>query len=258
MNPRRTVLWTLLALSLPASLSARTVLTLQEQSPKGSFDNRVYLQGSRLRVETPAGGRAHVVLYDAASGSFRILDPAKKSWIDLPADGPSQQETAAKAVMERKDLSAAKKKQILDNMKVNAERHGMFGGGAPNPGEYRKAGSNVVVNGLTTDRYEVFRDGKKVREVWLADPASVGFDAADVAVFKTLGEKMSARFAGPGRSSGFAWEAGAPADLVPVRVVSFFNGQRAVTMELTSVKHEEVPASLFEVPQGYRETKPGH
>jgi hypothetical protein len=258
MNPRRTVLWTLLAVSLPASLSAGTVITLQEQSPKGSFDNKVYLQGSKLRVETAAGGRAHVVLYDAASGSFKILDPAKKSWLDLPADGPSQQEMAAKQVMERKDLSAAKKKQILDNMKINAERHGMFGGGVPNPGEYRKIASGVVVNGLTTDRYEVSRDGQKVREVWLADPASVGIDAADVAVFKSLGEKMGARFTGPGRSSGFAWEAGAPAGVVPVRVVSYFNGQKTVTLELSAVKHQEVPASLFEVPENYHQTTLGH
>jgi Domain of unknown function (DUF4412) len=260
MNPRRIVLWTLLAVSLPAfpsAATAATVITLQEKSPQGTFDDKIFLQGSRLRVETGAGGRAHVVLYDAANGSFKILDPVKKSWLDLPADGPAQQDLAAKQVMERKDLSAAKKKQILDNMKVNAERHGLFGGGVPNPGEYRKIASSVVVNGLTTDKYEVSRDGKKVREVWLADPGSVGFDEADVAPFKSLGEKMGARFTGPGRSSGFAWEAGAPAG-IPVRVVSYVNGQKTVTLELTAVKHEEVPASLFEVPGSYHQTALGH
>jgi hypothetical protein len=259
MHPRRTVLWTLLAISFPAALSAATpatVITLDEQSTQGKSDNKVYLQGSRLRVETAAGGRARVVLYDAASGSFKILDPAKKSWLDLPADGPAQQEMAARLVRERKDLSDARKKQLLDNMKVNAERHGMFGG-VVNPGEYRKVASNVAVNGLTADRYEVFRDGKKVREVWLADPANVGIDPADVAVFKSLGEKMGARFTGPGRSSGFAWEAGAPAG-VPVRVVSYVNGQKSVTLEISGVRHEEVSASLFEVPKDYRQTSLGH
>ncbi|MEA2603751.1 MAG: hypothetical protein QOF89_4743 [Acidobacteriota bacterium] len=256
MNPRRAVLWTLLAVSLPAALPAATVITLEEKSAQGSFDNKVYLQGSKLRVESASGGRPHVVLYDAASGSFRILDPAKKTWFDLPADSAAQQAIATQKLMERKDLSEARKKQILDNMKANAERHGMFGGPAT-PAQYRKVASGVVVNGLTADEYEVSRDGKKVREVWLADPGSVGIDPADVATFKSLGEKMGARFTGPGRASGFAWEAGAPAGL-PVRVVSYVNGQKSVTMEVSAVRHEDVAASLFEVPKEYHQTRLGH
>lgn len=259
MNPRRTVLWTLLAVSLPAALSAATtatVITLEEQSAQGKFANKVYLQGSKLRVESAAGGRPHVVLYDTASGSFRILDPAKKSWFELPADGPAQQAVATQKLLARKDLSDAQKKKILDNMKVNADRHGLFGG-TPNPGEYKKVASGVAVNGLTTDEYEVSFDGKKVREVWLADPGNVGIDPADVATFKSLGEKMGARFNGPGRSSGFAWEPGAP-EGVPVRVVSYVNGQKSVTVEISAVRHEDVAASLFEVPKDYHQTSLGH
>ncbi len=265
MKFRRTMLWTLLAASLPAALSAGTVITLKEQSTQGSSEDKVYLDGGKLRVEAAAGGRSHVILYHAANGSLQVLDPAKKTWFELPAGpaGAAQQAAIARMVKERKDLSETQKQQILDNMKDNADRHGLYGGTGPSPAElkpeYRKVASGVKVNGYTTDQYEVLREGKKVREVWLADPQSLGIDPADVAAFRSLGEKLGARQP-PGRPSGFTWEAGAP-EGVPVRTVTYVKGQPSTTTELSAVSHENVAASLFEVPGDYTQTRlgaPGH
>ena len=266
MKFHRTVLWTLLAASLPAALSAGTVITLKEQSTGGSSDSKIYLDGGKLRVDSAAaGGRNHVILYQSAGGSLKVLDPAKKTWFELPggATGAAQQAAIVKLVQERKDLSDAQKQQILDNMKDNADRHGLYGGSGPSPAEYkpeyRKVASGVKVNGYTTDQYEVIREGKKVREVWLADPQSLGIDPADVAAFRSLGEKLGARQP-PGHPSGFTWEAGAPAG-VPVRTVTYVKGQPSTTTELSAVSHENVAASLFEVPGDYTQTRigaPGH
>ena len=262
MKFRRTVLWTLLAAALPAALSAGTVVTVKEQSTRGSSDNKIYLDGGRLRVEAVAGGRSHVVLYHSADGSFQVLDPARKTWFELPGEaaGAAQQAAIAKMVKERKDLSDAQKQQILDNMKDNADRHGLYGGTGPSPAEYkaeyRKVASGVKVNGYTADQYEVIREGRKVREVWLADPQSLGIDPADVAAFRSLGEKLGARQPDPGRPSGFAWEAGAPQG-VPVRVVTYVKGQVSTTTDLSAISHEAVPAALFEVPKDYTQANRG-
>ncbi|HEX3557165.1 MAG TPA: DUF4412 domain-containing protein [Thermoanaerobaculia bacterium] len=265
MKFRRTVLWTLLAASLPAALSASTVITLKEQSTGGSSDDKIYLDGGKLRVESAAGGHSHVILYHATNGSLQVLDPVKKTWFELPggATGAEQQAAIAKLVKERKDLSDLQKQQILNNMKDNADRHGLYGGTGPSPAEYkaeyRKVASGVKVNGYTTDQYEVLREGRKVREVWLADPQSLGIDPADVAAFRSLGERLGARQP-PGRPSGFTWEAGAP-EGVPVRTVTYVKGQPSTTTDISAVSHENVAASLFEVPKEYAQTKigaPGH
>ncbi len=256
MSSRRTVLWTLLAVFLPTALPAGTLVTVKEQSPLGSSLNKLYLQGGKLRVESTMREQTYVVLYDSASGSFKVLDPAKKTWLELPAGGAAQQEIVKKMVMERKDLSDVKKQQILDNMKINAERHGLFGGTPPNPPQYRKVASGVKVNGFTSDEYEVTRDGKKVREVWLADPKSLGLEPADFAAFKALGERLGASSTGPGSSSSFTWEAGAP-EGVPVRGILYENGQPSTTADLTTVSQENVEPALFEVPKGYALTHLG-
>ena len=262
MKFHRTVLWTLLAAALPAALSAGTVITVKEQSAQGSHDGRIYLDGGNLRVESAAGGRSHVILFHAANGSFQVLDPVKKTWFEIPAEatGAAQQAAIAKLVKERQDLSEAQKQQILENMKDNADRHGLYGGSGPSPAEfkaeYRKVASGVKVNGYTADQYEVRREGRKLREVWLADPQGLGIDPADVAAFRSLGERLGARQPDPARPSGFAWEAGAPQG-VPVRVVTYVKGEPATTTDLSAVSHENVPASLFEVPRDYSQAKLG-
>ncbi|MFY9822384.1 MAG: DUF4412 domain-containing protein [Thermoanaerobaculia bacterium] len=258
MKLRRTLLWTLLGVSLPAALSAGTVITLKEQSPQGSFDHKVYLDGGKLRFESKAGGRSHVILYHSANGSFQVLDPAGKTWFEMSngASASAQQAAATKKVMERQDLSPAKKKMILDNMKANSERHGLFGG-PPVPAEYRRVASGVTVNGYRSDEYEVVFGGTKTREIWLADPASLGIDPADAVAFKSMVERLGARAAGDaGRGPAVGMEAGAPHGL-PVRTVSYVNGQKSTTTDLSAVSHQDVAAALFEVPKDFRKIEPG-
>jgi len=251
------VLWTLLAVSLPASLFAGTVITLKEQSPQGGSDHKVYLDGGKLRFEAGAGAQRHVILYHSANGSFQVLDPARKTWFEMPAgaSAASQQAAATRKVMERKDLTPARKQKILDNMKANSERHGLFGGAAV-PAEYKKVASGVTVNGFTADEYEVTLSGAKTREVWLADPKSLELDPADAVAFKSMAERLAASTGGPFVSGGFGLETGAPRG-VPVRTISYVNGQKSATTDLSAVSHENVAAALFEVPKDFKQATPG-
>ena len=262
MNLRRALLWMLLgtffAVSLPAVLAAGTVITLKEQSPQGSFDNKIYLDGGRLRMEAGGAGRRHVILYHSVNDSLQILDPAKKTFFEMPSAkaGDAQQAAATQKVMARKDLSAARKQMILKNMKENSERHGLFGG-PPVVAQYNKVASGVKVNGYTADEYEIVIGGTKMREVWLADPKSLGIDPADATAFKSMAERVGARSAGDAaHPPGFGLESGAPRG-VPVRSVSYVNGQKSTTMDLSAISHETVASSLFDLPKDFKPSAPG-
>ena len=254
MNVRRALVCMLLSLSLPAILSAGTVITLKEQSAQGSSDNKIYLDGGKLRFEAGSGAARHVILYHTANGSLQVLDPAKKTWFEMPtgASAASQQAAATKKVMDRQDLTPARKKMILDNMKANSERHGLFGGPAV-PAEYKRVASGVTVNGFKADEYEVVQGGAKAREVWLADPKSLGIDAADAVALKSLAERLATSAGSP---SGFGLESGSPRG-VPVRTVSYANGQKGVTTDLSAIAQQDVAATLFDVPKDFKQADPG-
>lgn len=255
MNLRRALLWMLMGVLLPAVLSAGTVITLKEQSAQGGSDNKVYLDGGKLRFEAGNGASRHVILYHTANGSLQILDPAKKTWFEMAAgaSAASQQAAATKKVMDRPDLTPARKQMILKNMKANSERHGLFGGPAV-PAEYKKVASGVAVNGFTADEYEVLVGGAKAREVWLADPKSLEIDAADAVALKSLAERLAASTGA--FPSGFGLENGSPRG-VPVRTVSYVNGQKAVTTELSAITQQDVAATLFDVPKDFKQADQG-
>jgi hypothetical protein len=111
----------------------------------------------------------------------------------------------------------------------------------------------VTVNGFTADEYEVVFRGEKAREVWLADPKSLGIDAADAVALKSMAERLAAS---TGSTSGFGLETGSPRG-VPVRTVSYVNGKKAVTADLSAIVQQNVAATLFDVPKDFKQAHPG-
>lgn len=147
-------------------------------------------------------------LYRSDRGFLWVLDPAQKTYMDLDPT---------------------------------------TGAGSP-AAEYRKVASGVSVNGFVTDEYEVSHGGKKVAEVWLADPHVLNIDPSDAAAFRWMASKVIAQ----SRSqSGFALNESAPEGL-PVRTTFYYNGQKTSTDDFTSVSHQDLPASIFELPEDYK------
>ncbi len=157
--------------------------------------------GCGWRWEPPAASTSFCTIRRTASCNFSIRRGRPSSRCRSPARAARRSRPRpTQKVMARKDLSAAQKEMILKNMKAHSERHGLFGGPAV-PAQYNKVASGVKVNGYTADEYEVILSGTKMREVWLADPKSLGIDPADAVAFKSMAERMgatSASSAGPG------------------------------------------------------------
>lgn len=216
MSPRRILPLALIAFSLPSLLGAGSLITTQQYARKNSKD-KLYLQKGDLRVETEGG---QVMIFHAADGAVWLLDPLRKTYVDVGA-------------------------QL-------AARGGHLAGGRvdPVPATYQKVASGVDVNGFKADQYDVLQGTEKIAEVWLADPKAIGVDPVDTAGFhllaKRLGYQAPAYF-------GFALSEGSP-EGVPVRTITYSKGQRISINEFQSIRKQEMPASLFELPKDF---KPG-
>ena len=83
-----------------------------------------------------------------------------------------------------------------------------------------------------------------------ADPKTLDIDPADVTGFRLLAKRMGYRAPS---YFGFALSESGP-EGVPVRTVAYYAGQRVSINEFEGIRHQDLPASMFELPQDY---KPG-
>ncbi|HTG33125.1 MAG TPA: DUF4412 domain-containing protein [Thermoanaerobaculia bacterium] len=216
MNRRRVLPFAVLALTFPALLGAGSLIMTQQQARRNSKD-RLYLQKGDLRIETEGG---QVMIYRSADDAFWLLDPARKTYLDIGARQAAEGEhkTGARA--------------------------------DPVPATYRKVASGVEVNGFKADQYDVLQGAEKIAEVWLAAPQAIGLDPADAAGLRLLAKRLG--FRAPSYF-GFALSESLP-EGVPVRTVTYSHGQRISINDFKTVQRQDFPASLFELPPDY---KPG-
>jgi hypothetical protein len=194
------------------SLLGAGALIQVKESARTNSTSTLYLSKGNLRIEAIEEKR--VMIYRAADDSFWALDPATRTYRDLGATVGPAPDGAPKA-------PAA---------------------------TYRKVASGEVVNGLATDQYEVMAGGEKIADVWMADARKAGLDPADVAGFRLLAKRMESARVPP---RGYALSANAP-EGVPMRTIAYYKGQTISINDLTSVKNQDVPASMFELPPDYK------
>ena len=129
-------------------------------------------------------------------------------------------------------------------------------GGAARP-EYRRAGSDKVGK-WACDKYEGFKNGKKVSEVCTVEPKALGLTEADFEVTKQVAsffEKMlpqgGEQLVGIGLDStqGFAG--------IPVSCAAYDGDKVLSISEVTDVKRGNFAASTYEVPEGFQKQTMG-
>ncbi len=216
MSPRRILPLALMAFALPSLLGAGSLITTQQYARKNSKD-KLYLQKGDLRVETEGG---QVMIFHAADGALWLLDPVRKTYLDIGAQLAAKGGHPAGARID------------------------------PVPATYQKVASGADVNGFKADQYDVLQGTEKIAEVWLADPKAIGVDPADAAGFRLLAKRLG--YQAPAYF-GFALSEGSP-EGVPVRTITYSKGQRISINEFQSIQQQEMPASLFELPKDF---KPG-
>jgi len=119
---------------------------------------------------------------------------------------------------------------------------------------YKKVASGEKVNQWVCAKYEGSREEKKVKDVWTADWKSPGLTAETFKVMKDLSEffegfakDMAASFDKVGSEE---WEKERGYTGIPVKTLSYSDGQLRSTTEVTEVKQGEFAAALFDLPAG--------
>lgn len=247
------------ALTLGLALSAQAGLTMLQSYHKldGKSEpttNTIHLDKDRVRIESGTSPDTYFI-YRGDKQVFWTVNLKEKSYMEMTEK--DFEEMAAKMDDAMKKMQAqmanmppAQKKMMEDMMAK------MMPGGAKAPKTtFKKVGSGGKVNGWNTDKYEGIREGVKTSEIWAAEPKSLDFSEGDMQVLKDMAkffEKFAKNMEGlVGDKSRNGLEG------VPVKTVTFKDGQPEFETQMKEVKKESQAASLFEVPAGLTMKKMG-
>jgi hypothetical protein len=191
-----------------------------------------------------------VFVFDGAAQVMRMIDPAKKSYVEMTRAEVEQlggQMAGAMAKMQE----ALKGLPPEQRAKMEAMMRGRGMGAAAATTEYRKAGSGKAGK-WTCDRYDGYQNGQKTSEVCTVDPKTLGFAIADFEVARQLADffrqlmpqNADQMFSvGGNEPQGFTG--------IPVRRV-YSIGQQQVVSEVTEVSRQTFPDASFAVPAGFQ------
>jgi len=239
--------------------AADGVLLVQKVTVGGGAPQtqQVQIEAHRMRAEMGGmrGAGNQAVIFDGTRQVMLIIDDAGKTYSEMSkgdVDALGGQMAGAMAQMQEamKNMPPEQRAQIEAAMKGRGMPAGRAGGAAAPKVEYKKVGTDTVGK-WTCDKYEGYANGQKTSELCTVDPKALGFTAADFAItkdFTAFFEKM------PGMGSRQLFHIGTPEEQgfsgVPVRTVTTA-GTQTVTSEITDVKRQSFPDSLFQAPAGY-------
>ena len=252
-TPARAVLLTAACLAASPLYAADGVLIAEKTTTNGGTKTtQIQIERDRMRAETADG---QTVVFDGVKQVLWLVNDGRKSYnemtkADVDRMGGQLNDAMAKMQEQLKSLPPEQRAQIENMMKGR----GMpgAGGAAASKTEYRKTGADKV-GSWACDKYEGTRGGQKVTELCTVDPKVLGFAMSDFQVAKQLMDFFS-KLAPAGADRMFS--VGSPEEQgfsgVPVRRISFNNGQQQSVTEVTQVSRQNFPASTFEVPADYQ------
>ena len=258
----RHVISAIMVLALAAPASAQGVTMVMRYSAAGgpTTSQQIQLDRTHIRAETAANGDTVAFVYDGAARVVRMINMSRKSYTEMDQaqiQQMGQQVNSAMAAMQAqlKNLPPEQQKMMQDLMKGR----GLIGpGAAPERPTFKRTGSDKAGQ-WTCAKYEGYRGAEKVAEVCAVEPSELGLTAADFEAAKQLAQLVKSMMPAAADQlsfNGTIEEQGFPG--IAVRRVTLRNGKPDSTTELTEIRREAIPASVFAVPAGFkREAMPG-
>jgi hypothetical protein len=243
------------ALCPSALWAADGVLLVQSVNDGASTtatSSQVHLEPNRIRTEVHDGdGRRQVIIFNGTTEVLYIVDPARKSYIEMTkADAAKMGSmmSGAMAMMQQQMANLPPAQRAMMEQKMA----GMMGGATSvaRP-EYKRVGTGKVAD-RTCDRYDGYTAGQKTSEICTVSPEALGFSLADFGVLgklsdfvRTIMPQMGDQIVGVGTPEmGFSG--------LPIRTATTDpRSGRTVTMEMTEARRATFEDSLFEVPAGF-------
>ena len=243
----------ILLLVLASSASAQgIVMSIRETRGGQANTMQMQLDATHVRTEVRQGADLMAIVFDGGAQVLRIINPARKSYSEL-TQAEAQQMAGMMAAMQAQlaNLPPEQRKMMEDMMKGRGGR-GMPGlPAALERPTYKRTGTGRAGQ-WTCTTYDGFRGAEKVVEICAAEGSGFGLTAADFQVARQLADFLrnmlpqaadQVAFWGSAEEQGFSG--------FPVRRTAFVNGQPDAVIEVTEVRREAIPASIFAVPDGF-------
>ena len=247
--------------------AADGVLLVMKTTPEGgaSQTSQVQIDGRRMRAEAiSATGEKQIAVFDGTKKVMMLIDDKQKTYVEVTEAeiealgaqmaGMTAQMAQMQEQMQQRMASMTPEQRAMMESAMKGRGAAMPGASAPKI-QYTKSGTGTVGK-WACDKYEGTSGGQKVSEVCAADPKALGFTAADFEVSRELAAFFK-KLLPPGAGGAQMFSIGTAADQgfngIPVRTVSSASG-RQVTTEITEVKRQAIPDSVFQAPAGYQKT----
>jgi len=253
-----------LALALLAGLAGGTaaagvVLELEEREPSsGAVVGRIVyrLEAGRLRIETRGEDDEEAIVI------FRAEKPV--AWIVRAAEGTYYEFTPERVAALREKMEEAEKRMAAELAKMPPAQRSAFEEmmerlghpmGEPEPVSVEVGGRGETVGEWACTRYRILRGQELEAELWTAPPEQAQLRREE---FETLGalERLLAPLGaeGPVRPLGSvgAQRPGEKVEGLPVRSLTYSEGEAYREEILVRVTRQDLDARLFELPPGLR------
>lgn len=234
---------------------ADTRLSIQHtESGKEPQNQTVMVRSGKVRMEYGTDDNT-VLLYDQADNTFFAIQPDEKSYMEFDPEKTAemmdqasqmQQQMMAKLQESLKDMPEEQREKMM--MLMN--RSGQTMPGLPEePVRYESRSGSDSSGGFTCHWVEVYQGERKVRELCLTEPTSMGMPLNDKETMMAMQSSMKALAKRLGSAGMF--QDNMP-DGFPVHVRHFgSNGQVTSEQQVQSVTHDGLDPGLFEIPAGY-------
>ncbi len=244
---------------VPRAVYAAVTITTQRGTRPAST---LRADGDRLRIDHPApepGGRATVILLDAAAKRMVTLDESTKSYTEITEEDmkrlSGQMEGFRAQMQERMKSMPPEQRQKMEELMTRGG--GGLGAGAVSKKQsdwvFEALGQKKTVNGFRCEMYRVKVDGKP-REEDCISPWSAGVvKREDFAGLARFGEEMVKGLGGGGATRAgeaflrFDKAPGLPISRVPLDA----DGKPGEEEQIKTIKRGEIAPALFAVPLGF-------
>jgi hypothetical protein len=235
-----------------APLHAQGILIVQSETSTGkTVTNQIQIDKNYLKVES--GGSQAATVFDGPNQTMRVMDLAKKTYLEITKADLEQAKKQMDAVTAQfQNMTPAQRQQMEQLM----QGRGMAGMAAlvPTKPDFRAAGSDKV-GSWTCTKYDGYVNNQKTVEVCAVNPSVLNLTAADFEVGKQMAEFVkSIQPEGMDRVILNATTQDQGYNGLAVRRTTFKNGAVVSVVEITQLKRETFPASTFAVPAGFTKT----
>lgn len=250
-------------LLLPA-VSARAGIVMA--SSGDSLIRSIYIDGDYMRMDMAedgedAGGKL-IYRRGDEKNVMVIVDTAESSYYEITSEDMRE---IKKQIDEAVEMIRELLSQIPEDRREETEplirslippEYSVFLDMLKTEKRVVKEKENAEISGYSADMYSVYRNDRKVTEAWFAGAEQFGLEAGDLRVLREFDEFLE--IPAPGMVPGLLISEIGDDKSIPLRITELGDdGLRVNVLDVKKISSEDIPPSLFQVPEGFEKKEIG-